>query len=927
MIESANRASAFDQTSSRRFQAESEREIKSLFRMSTLEFVGPFSDDSGIPRVFALLVDERTVVLFDLVAVLDSHGLDLSDRFDRLQRLSPGTRLSGASGQLVLHNDTHLARVLILSNAGHAMISGSPSVAAASLDDLRWIVSKTRDTSDDVFFFFDELANGDQKIFAYETINIFEHWRANGKCISREGQPWDMLAITPHRGDAEWVDTATLAPLRRAMHSMRFPPLHTRDGYDPAPRWPTCSFGMFPNGPLWELRFVPPFVAIQPFGPSTPQQARGTLVNLASGIHWKIERSSDLKSLLRPIASPTGLRVIFVPLASHGTPPFRVVQANASDIVIGWTEDVTEVIGSDDAAAEATVGEVLAEGSEALAAANFCEFDRAAFIRAWTSAAPSLLSTAIHVPASNNEGSKPTVISDALVSLARRELAQRLKEAGVQPARYDVSAATRLESNRIAPILRAMLSEAISRFDCESLFAVALRELERSLSAKWFQEQERRHNEGFPVLAYDPVERELSEGHESQKLTQVVTLLAEESLATANSGGRDSITRLEWMRLLAVAELLMESSIRSESNHYSLVPAVTVIDSMFGVEQETVIDSSPFDQRAFAEARARFKIASAATPWLIARISDQHKAIVTRINDALFDTVGFHLETLATVLKIGQTWAVDPGEEIAEITIDEFRARCTDIAPDQDVNEAVMALDYLTLRSEQMAGQIEYWERERRPIRLMTRPFVRRSADSLYVLPWQCEGSHRVMSGYLSQGRLIWLEGDPPPALKAGLNGLREFRNKSLELEAEEVSLRTTPFVKRNIKKAKSIGLNDQAWAGEIDCIVIDETRSRMVVIETKDVFLTFSPATTARSIQKFNEPDRYVDKLLKKVAVVSTDPAAVATALDVANALRNWSVKPLMVTRYIEPAAFVRDQRVPFCTISELEQVLKDGA
>ena len=710
--------------------------------MSTLEFVGPFSDDSGIPRVFALLVDERTVVLFDLVAVLDSHGPDLSDRFDRLRRLGPGTRLSGASGHLVLHNDTHLARVLILSPAGHAMIRDSPSVAAASLDDLRWIVSKIRDTPDDVFCFFDELANGGQKIIAFETINIFEHWRANGKCISREGQPWDMLAITPHRGAAEWADTATLAPLRSAMHSMRFPPLHTWDGYDPAPRWPTCSFGMFPNGPLWELRFVPPFVAIQRFGPSTPQQARGTLVNLASGIHWKIERSSDLQSLLRPIASPTGLRVIFVPLASHGTPPFRVVQANASDIVIGWTHDVTEVIGSDDAAAEATVGEVLAEGSEALTAANFCEFDRAAFIRAWTSAPPSLLSTAIHVPAGNNEGSKPTVISDALVSLARRELAQRLKAAGVQPARYDVSAATRLESDRIAPILRAMLSEAISRFDCESLFAVALRELERSLSAKWFQEQERRHNEGFPVLAYDPVERELSEGHKSQKLTQVVTLLAEESLATANSGGRDSITRLEWMRLLAVAELLMESYIRSESNHYGLVSAVTVIDSMFGVEQETVTDSSPFDQRAFAEARARFMIASAATPSLTAGISDQHKAIVTRISDALFDTVGFHLETLATVLKIGQTWAVDPGEEIAEITIDEFRARCTDIAPDQDVNEAVMALDYLTLRSEQMAGQIEHWKRERRPIRLMTRPFVRCSADSLYVLPWQCEGSH-----------------------------------------------------------------------------------------------------------------------------------------------------------------------------------------
>ena len=51
MIELANRASGFDQTSSRRFQAESERALKALFRMSPLKFVGPLSDDSGIPRV------------------------------------------------------------------------------------------------------------------------------------------------------------------------------------------------------------------------------------------------------------------------------------------------------------------------------------------------------------------------------------------------------------------------------------------------------------------------------------------------------------------------------------------------------------------------------------------------------------------------------------------------------------------------------------------------------------------------------------------------------------------------------------------------------------------------------------------------------------------------------------------------------------
>ena len=928
LIELAHRAAEFDQTSSRLFRAESERALKLLFRMSPLEFVGPFSDDSDILSAFALLVDERTVVLFDLVAVLDSTlQFDLSERFERLRRLGPGTRLSGASGHLVLHEDTHLARVLILSAAGHVMISGSPGVAAASLDDLRWIVSKTRESHDDVFFFFDELANGGQEIFAFETINTFEHWRANGKCLSREGQAWDMLAIPPHWGNAEWADAATLTPLRKAMRSMQFSPLHTWDGYDQHFQWPTCSFGKFPNGPFWDLRFVPPLVAIQCFGPSTPQQACATLVNLASDIHWKVERSNDLQSILLPLASAAGIRVIFVPLAKRGTPPLRFVEANASAVVIGWTQDVAKMIGRDDAAAEAAIGEALAEGCGAIAAAGFRGFDRPAFIRAWASAPPGLRSTAIQVPVGNNERPEPTGISEALMSLAQRELAKRLKKTGVKPGRYDASTATQLESDRIAPILRTMLSEAMSRFDHESLLMVAMRELERSLCAKWFQEQKRRQNERFPVLAYDPIEHELSEGSESERLTRVVTLLVEESLATAASGGRDSVTRLAWMQLLAVAALLLESYIRSESNHYGLIPAITVIDLMFGVRQKAVADATLFDQASFAKARARSKIDSAVAPTFEARTMDQQQSILTRLDDALFDAIGFHLNTLEAVLDIGRTWAVDPGEDVAEITIEQFRARCADRAPERDLNEATTALNYLTLRSEQIAGQIEHWERERRPIRLMTRPFVRRSADSLYVLPWQCEGSQRVLSGYLSQGRLIWLEGEPPAAVRSVLDELRESRNKSLELEAEHVSLRATPFVRRNIKKAKSIGLSDLAWAGEIDCIAIVEARSLMLVMDAKDAFLTFSPTTIARSIRRFNGPGRYVDKLLKKVAAISTDPNAVATALGVGTVPREWSVQPLMVTRHVEPAAFTRDQQVPFCTISELEQVLIHGA
>jgi hypothetical protein len=254
------------------------------------------------------------------------------------------------------------------------------------------------------------------------------------------------------------------------------------------------------------------------------------------------------------------------------------------------------------------------------------------------------------------------------------------------------------------------------------------------------------------------------------------------------------------------------------------------------------------------------------------------------------------------------------------VSIDDFLSRCRELAPDVATDEARALLEQLILKPQNLSEFIEHWELERRPVRLMTRPFVQAENHRVFVLPWQCDGSRRVFLGYLSQGRLIWADGDATPALRQALGGLREARNRGLEIATEEVFLRITPHVKRNVKKPRTIGLLDTTWAGEIDCIAVVDTKSTIWVADAKDMFATFSPTTVARSIQRFNGPDQYVDKLLKKAAVVSSAADTVAKALNVPNASRAWIVTPLMVTRFVEPAAYSRNQRVPFCPVSELE-------
>lgn len=924
LVRLAHEAARADGTASERFRLESERALKRLFTMSRLQLVGPFSLQEGAPSVFALLIDERTVMLLDLVTVLDAFdpvaSATVPRHFAALADLGGGSVLRGPSGELRLRANTHVVRTLILGAAAHAVTSGHPPVAAASLDDLRWIATKTRETPEDIFYFFDELANGDPKteIMAFETINTFEHWRANGKSISRQGRPWNLISIEPHRGDAEWDDAADWTPAACAMRTMQFSPLRTWDGYERHKRWPSCSFGMFPQGPLWELRFERPFVAVQCFGLDTPRQYRGTLINVAQSIHWKLDRSPELQATLLPFAVAAGIRIIFTQVDDPDWPAIRFVRASATMIELGFVSDLANRIVADAPRVEHEIAESIAHGLGELAQ---IDLNSASFVRAYDAAPPGLRSEETELPVRAAELPEPITLQLAAISVAERDLARALREAGVEPGTYEGPAATQLESQQIAPILRTMLERAMSAFDCKEVLEFALEQVERCLCNKWSEAQLRRQNERFPVLAYDPVELEITEEQESHKLTRLVTVIAEEAVVSSQAGGSERVNRLAWIQLLAIAHLLMDSYLRSESNHYGIVPAVTKIDSMYSItQQHPAADASLIDQAAFLEARARFRMAGNVADS--ARTNEaQIKALHTQISRSLFEAYGYHLETIVTILDVGRYWTLPPGQEIVSVSIDEFLQRCSEIAADLPTTEARAALEHLILKSEDLSEFIEHWELERRPVRLMTRPFVRVGNDRFYVLPWQCDGSRRVFLGYFSQGRLIWANGDAVPELRQALDALREARNKSLEIATEEVFLRITPHVRRNVKKPAVIGLDNTSWAGEIDCIAAVDSTSTIWVADAKDVFATFSPTTVARSIQRFSGPDQYVDKLLKKAAVVSGAADVVAKALGAGNTARAWTVRPLMVTRFVEPAAFARGQRVPFCPLSEVEE------
>lgn len=123
------------------------------------------------------------------------------------------------------------------------------------------------------------------------------------------------------------------------------------------------------------------------------------------------------------------------------------------------------------------------------------------------------------------------------------------------------------------------------------------------------------------------------------------------------------------------------------------------------------------------------------------------------------------------------------------------------------------------------------------------------------------------------------------------------------------------------MKKAKAHGL--ATLSGEIDVLCVDPGRGRIWVIEAKDPYVAFSAPQIRRLVDDFHAPEKYVDKLLKKVDDVKASAESVAATLGVADPDRQWEVVGLIVTRHVEAAAFAVNPRVAFCTINTIAEAV----
>ncbi|MFD0035671.1 hypothetical protein ACWGDS_30530 [Streptomyces sp. NPDC055059] len=428
--------------------------------------------------------------------------------------------------------------------------------------------------------------------------------------------------------------------------------------------------------------------------------------------------------------------------------------------------------------------------------------------------------------------------------------------------------------------------------------------------------------------------------------TSALQLLLQQALVTAPTGDQP-VDVLAVAELVAFAELVLDAGITAVAAARRLHDVEVTIDpsGLFTLTtgpdtpaepaQATDGDHLGFDAGAYHRARQQRMISAAtsAEPEPLdaaallthppARTPNDFTAAalpagsqLAHADRLLIQHWGCSLDAIGAVLATAADWPTY-GSGIATVTTENLVAESAAWSrlPTDHLHAAV---DRLRLHPGNAAGTGDhsYTEVERRT-RPLTHPLIA-DGEELLVLPWLAHASREAYAAYLDEGRLPHHE--LPAPVGQALTRHRQQLDQRLEQDVRDaVRAAQLPHHFRLLEKtAAELGV--PGLAGEIDLLVADPDRGRLWVIEAKNPTGAVASHALQQHIKKFTA--RYRNKLFSKAATVAAyaSPAAAACGID---GQQPWRVLPLMVTRTIEPAAFLADPRVPYTTADHLTAVL----
>jgi hypothetical protein len=905
--------------------------------------------------VVVLRFGERHLLAVTVAASLPPQ-FDAGPAARALAAVRPGARLPGPAGSLDVPRDAEVIRLVVLATAGAAVAGVREGVALLTLEDLAWI-SDTAEKADELLAFCRDLQNppGGVELFGWEKADTWEWWRANGQGLHEAGKAPDAIYVAPHQVGAEWERAAEQARIERALQRLGIPPAKALPGLDiDGDKVVALTAQM----QVWHLTLLGDAVIAATSARTVPDDLRSVSFELPGTVSWVLVHIKDTAAEVVRILG-TGAVTVQFSFADEPGDPLRLAGVTSDGrIDLTWTRQLPEMEISAPGWMQRRLGELVSEGLRHLAPEGHGQEAVARLGTQWNTAPPVFALTQESPPQRAQYLHRPQEAPEWARSHERRLLAEHVQAAGEAPGIKRGTAAMTFETEVVAPWLMGQMKTSLGNFSASEVLSRAGAELEAVTAVR---QKARLTRQWHPHVWKPPGSAERMDQSDSELAAQraVLAALLEVTLATTPAGTK-APDDIEWATLLALAELYVQATIRSDGLRWNINGDVTQISESHEVTRASA-DTPILNLAAFNEARLRFTRPTPSEPAghdpeLIpdpldpaaeepsilgiegpqasldqtgdgtgrnaGQLADIDPALA-EIDTAMREDLGCSAHTLLAVCLLVTRWPVTDDHPTATIEVDDLISAITaelGVSPE----EAVAAVEALTLRGTALAAEgVQPWKGRARDHRLLTRPVVDLGNGTIMLLPWNTELSGQVLLQYLRDGLLPWAR-PRVDALRRVRTALDQLRLRCTRVLEDEIHGRLEAMgfrVRSRVKPHHAHLLGLPSLPGEVDHIAAYPDGDVIWVIEDKDFAEVYMPAEIAGGLAKFYDPGGEVDKLRAKVAAVAADSISVSATLGVDGRPRD--VKGLFVTRRPVPAAFVTCPPIEFAVLDDLANVL----
>jgi hypothetical protein len=924
----AEKACQLDRKVAERWEEEVKTEVHHAMAGSGHLFA--VQEPPGVDSV--IFYQNGQLAFVDVVAALRRSTLTerVQESNERLDSVTKQTYLAFDDGRVPIPAESKACTLRVVA---HPTLSETPAGhASVSLSGFMQLLQESALDKEDLWHFLRDLSElGEINEVRYANlVDMWTIWNRYGKSMALGTKPGDAVVIFPETDNTAWRNAAESIDVERALLALRMHPVSS---------WPmftnegervyvahvarNVTFHVLP----WSIP-----VAVMMTDPHNPYSDRDTVWYLGFAISMKLKAMREAFHAAAGMSGMDGFRVDLVRENEESGMPLRLLGHDGPVLTLGWNALISETYLEDPVAAEALIGQVLSESFTSPPA-------RKAFLDGWQGTTQWVRADLVTVPEHGikllrADRGHPSQLADV-----RRRLAEHMKACSVRTGMHEGEQAQQLDDEVVYPWALGELHRTVASYSAEGILMMVFSQLEMIKQEQILHQLQLGFQRAMLPEGVPP-DSSVDEREELLQHAEAVSLILEETLACPPSGETPP-DGLAWGEMLSIAQVAYISCLRRETIRRNLGGFAIFINDAYQIHVEQIDDPTDIDLPAYSRQRF-FATLPPSVPFGASTLgqADPKPLLVqwpelTGIDQALLKEKGFGLGALLGVLELAWEWEIIPDQPFGKTNAKVLAAAAADQIPDVTSEECKKAVEWLTLRAEDLrAGPLEHWETSRRAIRIDSRPFVELGSD-LYVLPWAAMATHKMVGNYLDDGRLPWpyLPEDPAHRVDVYLGegvqkALEAYRKEYCEdaLEKKEChkALSGTHLItvqNMDQRKAKEYGM-DRLY-GEIDLLSVDPEASRIWAIESKDPHSPFSMSRVRSAFRQFHRSQGHVDKLLWKVDDIKRNATSVTSYMNIEHPDREWDVQGLMVTRHVHPAAYADNSPVRFCTLDELADVV----